>query len=110
LSSTTKCDALSSSLDEPFFSLFGFGYGIAFAHLPLCSGGLHACHRGYPTRTGDSPMLQWTLTFLIVALIAGALGFFGLEGAAMQIARFTFLIFLVLFVVSLLFGRRPPVV
>jgi len=55
-------------------------------------------------------MLQWTLTFLIVALIAGALGFFGLEGAAMQIAKITFLIFLVLFVVSLLFGRRPPVV
>ena len=55
-------------------------------------------------------MLRWTLTFLIVALIAGALGFIGLEGAAMQIARFTFLIFLVLFVVSLVFGRRPPVV
>jgi len=54
--------------------------------------------------------LQWTLTFLIVALIAGALGFIGLEGSAMQIARFTFLIFLVLFVVSLVFGRRPPVV
>jgi D-cysteine desulfhydrase len=28
-------------------------------------------------------MLQWTLTFLIIALIAGALGFIGLEGAAM---------------------------
>jgi uncharacterized membrane protein YtjA (UPF0391 family) len=62
------------------------------------------------SRTGGFIMLQWTLTFLIVALIAGAFGFFGLEGAAMQIARFTFLIFLVLFVVSLVFGRRPPVV
>jgi uncharacterized membrane protein YtjA (UPF0391 family) len=54
-------------------------------------------------------MLSWAITFLIVALIAGALGMFGLEGIAMQIAWFLFVVFLILFVVSLLAGRRTPV-
>jgi uncharacterized membrane protein YtjA (UPF0391 family) len=54
-------------------------------------------------------MLRWALLFLIVALIAGAMGFWGLEGTAMWIAKVLFVIFLVLFLISLLFGRgRPP--
>jgi uncharacterized membrane protein YtjA (UPF0391 family) len=53
-------------------------------------------------------MLRWALLFLIVALIAGVFGFWGLEGTAMWIAKVLFLVFLILFVVSLLFGRRPP--
>jgi uncharacterized membrane protein YtjA (UPF0391 family) len=54
-------------------------------------------------------MLRWALVFLIVALIAGALGFWGLQGTAMWIAQVLFVIFLVLFLISLLFGRgRPP--
>jgi uncharacterized membrane protein YtjA (UPF0391 family) len=54
-------------------------------------------------------MLRWALLFLIVALIAGALGFWGLQGTAMWIAQVLFVIFLVLFLISLLFGRgRPP--
>jgi uncharacterized membrane protein YtjA (UPF0391 family) len=31
-------------------------------------------------------MLRWAIVFLIVALIAGALGLFRLEGLAMQIS------------------------
>ena len=54
-------------------------------------------------------MLRWALVFLVIALIAGALGLFGLEGAAMEGARILFFVFLVLFVVSLLMGRRVPV-
>lgn len=46
-------------------------------------------------------MLQWALIFLVVALIAGALGFTGVYVAAAGIAKILFLIFLVLFVVSL---------
>jgi uncharacterized membrane protein YtjA (UPF0391 family) len=46
-------------------------------------------------------MLGWTLTFLIVALLAGALGFTGIAGAAVGIAKVLFFIFLVLFLVSL---------
>jgi uncharacterized membrane protein YtjA (UPF0391 family) len=56
-------------------------------------------------------MLRWALICLVIALIASALGMFGLEGAAMEAARILFFVFLVLFVVSLIMGRRgPPVV
>ncbi len=54
----------------------------------------------------EPTMLQWAITFLIIALIAGALGMFGLEGTAMEIARILFFVFLVMFVVSLVMGRR----
>ncbi len=54
-------------------------------------------------------MLSWALTFLVIALIAGVLGFWGLQGVAMSIAQVLFFVFLVLFVVSLLLGRRTPV-
>ena len=54
-------------------------------------------------------MLSWALTFLVIALIAAALGFGGVAGAATGIAKVLFFLFLVLFVVSLLVGgfRRP---
>ena len=46
-------------------------------------------------------MLGWALTFLVVALIAGVLGFTSVAGAAMGIAKILFFVFLILFVVSL---------
>lgn len=49
-------------------------------------------------------MLRWALTFLILALIAAALGFTGIAGQSMYIARVLFFVFLVVFVVSLLYG------
>ena len=49
-------------------------------------------------------MLRWALTFLLVALVAGLLGFWGLEGLAMWIAQVLFVVFLILFIVSLLAG------
>lgn len=52
-------------------------------------------------------MLRWSLAFLLIALIAGFLGFFGVEGLAMWFARVLFGIFLILFVISLIFGRAP---
>jgi uncharacterized membrane protein YtjA (UPF0391 family) len=54
-------------------------------------------------------MLSWALTFLIIALIAGVLGFGMVAGAAASIAKVQFVIFLVLFLVSLLTGRRAAV-
>jgi uncharacterized membrane protein YtjA (UPF0391 family) len=54
-------------------------------------------------------MLSWSITFLIIGLIAGVLGFSGVAGAATQIAWVLFVIFLLLFVASLLIGRRGPV-
>jgi uncharacterized membrane protein YtjA (UPF0391 family) len=47
-------------------------------------------------------MLGWTITFLIIALVAGLLGFGGIAGAAMGIAQIIFAIFLILFLVSLI--------
>jgi uncharacterized membrane protein YtjA (UPF0391 family) len=54
-------------------------------------------------------MLYWTLMFLVVALVAGALGFGVVGGMAYTAAKVLFFIFLVLFVLSLFSGavRRP---
>jgi uncharacterized membrane protein YtjA (UPF0391 family) len=49
-------------------------------------------------------MLQWALIFLVVALVAGALGFGGIAIISVELARILFFIFLVLFVVSLIAG------
>ena len=46
-------------------------------------------------------MLGWALTFLVVALIAGILGFTTIAGTAIGVAKIIFFVFLVLFVVSL---------
>jgi uncharacterized membrane protein YtjA (UPF0391 family) len=54
-------------------------------------------------------MLRWALIFLIIALVAGALGFFALEGTAMWIAKVLFIVFLIIFIISLVTGRRPAV-
>jgi uncharacterized membrane protein YtjA (UPF0391 family) len=54
-------------------------------------------------------MLQWALTFLVLALIAALLGFGGLAGTMAWIGQVLFVVFLVLFIVSLVTGgiRRP---
>ncbi len=53
-------------------------------------------------------MLSWAVTFLIIALIAGVLGFTTIAGTAIGIAKILFFVFLVLFVIMLLMGRRTP--
>jgi len=45
-------------------------------------------------------MLSWVVTFLIVALIAGILGFGGVAGASIEIAKAIFFIAIILFLVS----------
>ncbi len=47
-------------------------------------------------------MLRWALIFLVVALVAGVLGFTSIAGASIDIAKILFFVFLVLFVVSLI--------
>jgi uncharacterized membrane protein YtjA (UPF0391 family) len=51
-------------------------------------------------------MLRLAVVFLIIALIAGFFGFFGVQGVSLDFAKILFFLFLVLFVVSLLFGWR----
>jgi len=57
-------------------------------------------------------MLSWAILFLIVALVAAALGFGGIAGAATNIAQILFVVFLILFlgtlVLSAVRGRGPP--
>jgi uncharacterized membrane protein YtjA (UPF0391 family) len=62
-------------------------------HSPFCSQVIVNAH-------GAFIMLYWALIFLVVALIAGALGFGGIAGASAGIAQFIFFVFLVLLVVS----------
>src|SRR4051812_37302521 len=51
-------------------------------------------------------MLHYSLLFLVVALVAGLLGFWGIAGAAAGVAKILFFVFLAIFLISLLFGRR----
>jgi uncharacterized membrane protein YtjA (UPF0391 family) len=51
-------------------------------------------------------MLNYAFTFLVIALLAGILGFGVIAGTAASIAKILFILFLVLFFVSLLRGKR----
>lgn len=59
-------------------------------------------------------MLNWVITFFVLAVLAAILGFGGLAGTFADIAQFLAILFVILFVVSLLFGLvsgrkvRPP--
>jgi uncharacterized membrane protein YtjA (UPF0391 family) len=61
------------------------------------------------TRTGAwkkevHVMLSWVVTFLIIALIAGILGFGGIAGASIEIAKVIFFIAVILFLISAVVG------
>ncbi|HUP80412.1 MAG TPA: DUF1328 domain-containing protein [Pirellula sp.] len=47
-------------------------------------------------------MLNWALTFFVLAIIAAILGFGGIAASAVSIGKILFVIFLVLFAVSLI--------
>lgn len=53
-------------------------------------------------------MLRFSILFLLVAIVAGVLGLGYVEGTALVAAKITFLIFIVLFLASLLLGSRSP--
>jgi uncharacterized membrane protein YtjA (UPF0391 family) len=54
-------------------------------------------------------MIGWAITFLIIALIALLFGFTSIAGTAMGFAKILFFVFLILFVLSLIFGRGRTV-
>lgn len=54
-------------------------------------------------------MLGWALTFLIIALVAAALGFSGVAGAATNIAWILFVVGLIVAAVMFLRGRTSGV-
>lgn len=54
-------------------------------------------------------MIGWAVTFLIIAIIAGVLGFSGIAGSAVNIAWILLVVGLILAVVFGLLGRRSHV-
>ena len=56
-------------------------------------------------------MLSWAIFFLVIALIAAVLGFGGIAGTAVGLAKMVFFVFIVLFLISAVYhlvtGRRP---
>ena len=54
-------------------------------------------------------MLRFSIVFLLIALLAGALGFTTIAGSSYFAAQILFFVFLVLFIVSIVFNRRTPV-
>ncbi|HKK35971.1 MAG: DUF1328 domain-containing protein [Paracoccaceae bacterium] len=56
-------------------------------------------------------MLGWAILFLVLALIAGALGFGGVAMISANIAQVLFVVFLILFAIALVANAvrgRPP--
>jgi uncharacterized membrane protein YtjA (UPF0391 family) len=67
-------------------------------------GSIYQCSKEY------RGMLRWALVFLIIALVAGVLGIWPVAALGREIAWILFVVFLILFLVSLVLGRgRPPV-
>ena len=54
----------------------------------------------------DSQMLYWAAVFFVIALLAAVFGFGGIAASAVGVAKVLFFVFLILAVVSLIFGRR----
>lgn len=57
-------------------------------------------------------MLNWAVTFFIIAIVAAIFGFGGIAAALTDVAVILFFVFIVLFVLSLIVhlvkGRRRP--
>ncbi len=49
-------------------------------------------------------MLYWSIVFFVISIIAAIFGFGGVAEGSADIAKVLFVVFLVLFVVSLIFG------
>jgi uncharacterized membrane protein YtjA (UPF0391 family) len=55
-------------------------------------------------------MFGWVVTFLVIAIVSGVFGFAGAGGAVGWAARLLFGLVLVLLLVALVAGRRPPTI
>jgi uncharacterized membrane protein YtjA (UPF0391 family) len=49
-------------------------------------------------------MLRWAFVFLLIGLVAAALGFTGIAGASIGIAKLLFFLFIALFLIFLVLG------
>ena len=57
-------------------------------------------------------MLQYAITFLVIALVAAVFGFGGIAVVSIELARMTFAVFIILFLITavmhLFQGKTPP--
>jgi len=53
-------------------------------------------------------MFSWAIAFLVIGLVAALFGFSGLAGTAVNIAWILAVLGIILFVVFIVVGRRPP--
>ena len=103
-----ELNAAQTQASAPFRALqdertWSLARGLSREGRPVGNFDYHALARA---PAGHLFMLGWTITFLVVAIIAGLLGFTGIAGGAAAIAKILFFLFLVLFVISLVTGRR----
>jgi uncharacterized membrane protein YtjA (UPF0391 family) len=68
-----------------------------------------AFRAGREIAKGERIMLGWAIAFLVIALVAAALGFGGAAGTAIAAAQLIFVMAIVAFLASALLGlaRRP---
>jgi uncharacterized membrane protein YtjA (UPF0391 family) len=60
---------------------------------------------GRANRTGVD-MLHYAVVFFVIALIAAVFGFGGIAAGAVEIAKILFFVFIILAVVTFIFGGR----
>lgn len=65
--------------------------------------------RGHASAQREVPMLYWAVVFFVIALVAAVFGFGGIAASAVGIAKILFFVFLVLAIVSFVFGRRTKI-
>jgi len=51
-------------------------------------------------------MLNYAVTFFVIAIIAAVLGFTSIAGSAIEIAKILFVVFLIISIVLFIFGKR----
>jgi len=61
-----------------------------------------------PLTYKEYAMFGWSISFLIIAIIAGIFGFSGIAGTAVGVAKILFVVGLVMFLVTLVAGRHTP--
>jgi uncharacterized membrane protein YtjA (UPF0391 family) len=99
----TRChEARSETAQSAFINAAGDGT------VPPGTFGDLVCYfrdkRHRPRVVEESVMLSWALTFLVIALIAAVLGFGGIAGVSIEIAKIIFFVAILLFVISAIFG------
>src|SRR4051812_8254963 len=96
-----------SFTDTRFASVLHRSAGFADIFATAATATWHPDRSGAWGSAGEGEtMLHYAVVFFIIALIAAVFGFGGIAAGAVGIAKVLFFVFLILAVVSLLFGRR----